>query len=328
MFKRILSKILKKPTKLLYYSSLKRIIAEDNIAAEIPKNVIIGPNCSINPSAILICLEDDGKIEFEGDNYIGRNVEIGTSKGKIVLGSNTSIQDRCILLGDIDIGRYCVFAPNVYLSSGRHYYNFKPEYYIKDQDGLVGSDEELSKKHSKKIIIEDDCWLGINVVVMAGVKIGKGSVIGANSVVTKDVAPYSVMTGSPATLIKKRLNFELKENINYLNDADLPYFYSGFHTNYKTLVETRKEKGISVMKHFSTYLNSEGKKTITLKIKSSCPIKLNYFNQIKEIQTNDYKNIVFEINHVNIHSFDILLDKEAVLLDLKNSVFIQSISTQ
>ncbi len=327
MFKRLLSKILKKPTKLIYYLSLKRIIAEDTAKTTFDKNILIGNNCDINPSAILTCL-NDGVIELEGNNYIGRNVELGVSNHKIRLGANTSIQDRCILLGDIDIGRYCVFAQNVYLSSGRHYYNFKPEYYIKDQDELILTNEELSKKHSKNIIIEDDCWLGINVVVMSGVKIGKGSVIGANSVVTKDIEPYSVVAGSPAKLIKKRLNFELKESIHYLNDTDLPYFYSGFYTNYKTLLETRKNGGISVMQHFSAYLKSEEKKTITIKIKSNSAIKITYFNQIKEIQTDDYTNIVFDINPGNIHSFDILLNKETTDIDIKDNIFIQSISTQ
>ena len=51
---------------------------------------------------------------------------------------------------------------------------------------------------------EDDVWLGRNAIVMPGIKIGRGSIIGAGSVVTKDVEPFSVMGGVPATLIKKR----------------------------------------------------------------------------------------------------------------------------
>ena len=68
------------------------------------------------------------KIEF--------NVEIGPLT-KISLGNNTSLQDRCILLGDIEIGKSCLFAPNVFISSGRHYFDLHPEMYIKDQDELV-----------------------------------------------------------------------------------------------------------------------------------------------------------------------------------------------
>lgn len=54
------------------------------------------------------------------------------------------------------------------------------------------------------IIIEDDVWIGTRVVILPGVKIGKGSVIGANSLVTKDVEPYSIMGGIPAKYIRKR----------------------------------------------------------------------------------------------------------------------------
>jgi len=54
------------------------------------------------------------------------------------------------------------------------------------------------------IIIEDDCWIAANCIILSGVRIGKGSVIAAGSVVTKDVAPYSVMGGNPAKKLKTR----------------------------------------------------------------------------------------------------------------------------
>jgi acetyltransferase-like isoleucine patch superfamily enzyme len=57
----------------------------------------------------------------------------------------------------------------------------------------------------KNVIIEDDCWIAANSIILAGVTIGKGSVVAAGSVVATDVAPYSVVGGVPARLIKKRL---------------------------------------------------------------------------------------------------------------------------
>jgi len=65
----------------------------------------------------------------------------------------------------------------------------------------------INQGHSQEepIIIEDDVWLGARVIILPGVKIGKGSIIAANSVVTKDVSPYTIIGGNPAVFIKSRL---------------------------------------------------------------------------------------------------------------------------
>ena len=55
-----------------------------------------------------------------------------------------------------------------------------------------------------KTIIEDDVWIGARVLILPGRRIGKGSIIAAGSVITKDVAPYSIVGGNPAHLIKTR----------------------------------------------------------------------------------------------------------------------------
>ena len=59
----------------------------------------------------------------------------------------------------------------------------------------------------KGIIIEDDCWIGAGSVFLDGITVGRGSVIGANTVVTKNVEPYSVVVGNPGKIIKKRNDF-------------------------------------------------------------------------------------------------------------------------
>lgn len=161
------------------------------------------------------------------DSYIGRYVELGPG-GHIHIGDRASLQDRCILVGDISVGSYSMFSLNVLITSGRHYFDSVPHLLIRDQDALVLSDLQKRQANSQPVCVEEDCWLGVNTVVMPGVTIGRGAVIGANSVVTRDIAPYTVVVGAPAREVRKRLNFLPPIKITWENEADLPYFYAGF----------------------------------------------------------------------------------------------------
>lgn len=92
--------------------------------------------------------------------------------------------------GGLIVGNRVAIAPNVtvIISSNPNY-------------------SELNKISSlikfEKVIIEDDAWIGANVAILPGVKIGRASIVGAGSVVTKDVNPYEVVAGNPAALIRK-----------------------------------------------------------------------------------------------------------------------------
>jgi acetyltransferase-like isoleucine patch superfamily enzyme len=129
-----------------------------------------------------------------GDNVIiGDNVELrsnGTSK--VVIGKNTSINRNSMIMGLVTIGKNCAIAPGCVIVGSNHNFDNKKEN-IKEQG--------LSRKG---IIIDDDVWFGANVVVLDGVKIGKGSVIGAGSVVTKSIPEYSIAVGNPCKIIKQR----------------------------------------------------------------------------------------------------------------------------
>lgn len=115
--------------------------------------------------------------------------------GKISIGKYCQINPYTVLYGGhIEIGDYVLIAPHCMIASGNH--DFKQ----------LDLPMRLAGWTMKKpIIIEDDVWIGANSTITDGVKIGKGSVIAANSCVIKDVEPYSIVGGVPAKQIGSRI---------------------------------------------------------------------------------------------------------------------------
>lgn len=316
--------ILKKIVNKLYYSGVFEILIQKSKSNTENKNIEIGVNCIIDGSTVFITPENS-KVILKGNNYLGRNTEIQpVTKGVIKIGFGTSIQDRNIIIGDVEFGRYCLTAPNVYISSGRHYFDLDPFFYIKDQDQIVRADTELSSKHSRKITIEDDVWIGTNCVIMSGIKIGRGSVIGSNSVVTKDVPPFSVMAGSPAKLIKKRLELVPKNEIIFENNFDLPNFFKGFFVNVEKLNKSRPLAGIFASYHFVAFLSNISEKLeITIKNLFTEPVILSYNNQKFLVVNGDYTTLTFYSANDFYHEFKI--ESSTIFDDNVNYFLVKSI---
>ena len=108
----------------------------------------------------------------------------------------------------LKIGHLCSIAHNVrFFLAGGHDMNVICSYPI-SKNILGGSDESTSKGD---IIVEDDVWIGSNTLILSGVTIGRGAVVAAGSVVTKDVAPYTVVGGVSSKTLKDRFPKEIKE---------------------------------------------------------------------------------------------------------------------
>lgn len=134
--------------------------------------------------------------------WINKGVEI-VSSGLISIGSGTTIQRRASLIGNVTLGEGCIIAPNVFISSGTHIFSEYPNITIREQERKVSAEGRRSS-FDKPVVIGRDVWLGINVVIMQGVTIGDSAIVGANSVVTRDVSARAIVCGAPAKIVKYR----------------------------------------------------------------------------------------------------------------------------
>lgn len=147
--------------------------------------------------------------------YVTVNMVVGRRKAKIGEGSN--IHPSVVLRqGErIEIGKHCLLNHNNVLQAGKKYGKIKIGDYVHTGANVMMfafnhsiDDTDVPSKlqdyYDADITIEDDVWIGAGSVILAGVTIGKGSVIGSNSVVTHDIPPYSIVVGIPAKVIKNR----------------------------------------------------------------------------------------------------------------------------
>lgn len=147
--------------------------------------------------------------DIKGNNNIvkiGDNCRIGKTefwiKGNnctIELKNNVYIRSAHIACGDnqniIEIGNNCLIAYNVEIRNNDSHYIFD-----------LSTNEQVNKPQN--ILIEDKVWIGGNTTILKGVKVGKGSVIGGGSIVTKSVDENSIYVGSPAKKIKSNIYWE------------------------------------------------------------------------------------------------------------------------
>jgi len=123
---------------------------------------------------------------------------INNGVGDIIIGNGVRIGMSNVLIGPIQIGNNVIFAQNVVTSGLNHGY----------EDINIPINKQPTS--TSKIIVEDDCWIGANVVITAGVTIGKHCVIAAGAIVTKNIPPFSVAVGNPAKVIKQ---YNFKTNV-------------------------------------------------------------------------------------------------------------------
>lgn len=135
-------------------------------------NVVVGHKCNLSYS----------NIEIGDDVYIGPGATINATHSIVRIGNKV------------------MFGPNVTIMAGDHRTDVIGAYMYDVREKLPANDLDVT--------IEDDVWIGSNAVILKGVRIGRGSVVGAGSVVVKDVPPYSVYVGHPGAKLRARWDAE------------------------------------------------------------------------------------------------------------------------
>lgn len=176
---------------------------------EIGDDVLIAANVQIEAD----------KIVLEDGVRIGNCVRITT--GYLHLGEGTVLAEetKVDLSGGktknsaLITGRDCLFASDTYINTSRK---------VQIGDSVALSPRSQILTHSfwqsvldgyyvnfNEVILENDCWIGINAIVMPGIKVGEGSIVLSNSLVVQNVAPFTAVGGSPARVLRKDLKKEL-----------------------------------------------------------------------------------------------------------------------
>lgn len=132
--------------------------------------------------------------------YVSRNCIFAGQKN-ISVGDDVSFGPNCIVYctrAKLTIGSHVIIGPGVTMITGDHRIDLldKPMSEITESEKLPENDQPIT--------IEDDVWIAANAILLKGITVGKGAVIAAGAVVTKDVKPYSIVGGIPARIINNR----------------------------------------------------------------------------------------------------------------------------
>lgn len=163
-----------------------------------PSNLKSISSYHIHPSALIYNSEN---VKVDPSALITEFVIVRAPTSELKVGKHSQIGPNSVILTGqhgITIGESVMIAPHCVMAAGNH------EYRNLNLPMMFAGDFS-----NGPIIIEDDVWIGANCTITDNVTIGKGSIIGANSLVNKSIEPYSIAGGVPCKVISSRLKFKI-----------------------------------------------------------------------------------------------------------------------
>ena len=167
-----------------------------SVSLKHPGKISIGRRCIIDEYCSLSAQGDENSAIILGEEVLlGRSTVLGTRNGVVQIGDFSNIGANCRIgtTSRVRFGTHVLLAANCYIGGAQHRF---------DRTDIPIMRQGYESKGG--VEIEDDVWLGAGVTVLDGVRIGTGCVVGAGSIVTKDLPPYSVAIGIPARVVANR----------------------------------------------------------------------------------------------------------------------------
>lgn len=186
----------------LFGSCGKGVLFSSHVTLRHPHRIHLGDNVIISERCLLDArTETEERVISLGDNVILSNdVALSCKGGTITIGDNVGIGTQTVFQSTTDcsvrIGEDSMLGPRCFIIAGGNYHTERTDIPMRKQ----------GNKPDTGVDIANDVWLGANVSVLGGSKIGTGSIIGASSLVTRDIPAWSVAFGIPAAVVKSRKN--------------------------------------------------------------------------------------------------------------------------
>lgn len=153
-----------------------------------------------------IIAKSKGNITLGKKTTFGRGTVLW-APNRMTIGNNVYIGKYCTLQADIQMGNDIDIANSVGLI-GKYDHDFSVIGVSIRKTPWIGHPEYNFKGKNKKIILEDDIWIGYGAIIFTGTTIHRGAIVAAGSVLTHDVPPYAIVAGNPAKIIGYRFNEE------------------------------------------------------------------------------------------------------------------------
>jgi len=163
------------------------------------ERTVLYPSCKIDND---LC--DRSLIQIGDDTQVLSNLQVFPHGGRIVVGKDCYLgeQTRIWSMNSITIGDRVLISHSINIHDhNAHSLSARDRHAHLKAIIAKGHPKDLENVASEPVVIEDDAWIGFNATILKGVRIGKGAVVGACSVVTKDVPPYSVVVGNPSRVV-------------------------------------------------------------------------------------------------------------------------------